>query len=79
MWGNATFAPDDHFQSNYTHGELVAFRDQILRAALAEREQGLEQGLERKEDLLTNMTVESAGEWILARTPKHFQVRVLSL
>ena len=62
VWGNATFAPDDLLDSDFTHGELVAFRDNVLQAASAEEQ-------------LSNMTADSAGAWILARTPKHFQVR----
>lgn len=61
MWGNATFAPDDMDDSSLTHGELIAFRDHVIREAAAEEQ-------------LTNMTADSAGAWILARTPKHFQV-----
>ena len=65
MWGNATFAPDDLIQSNLTHGEIVAFRDHVVRAAAESAE----------DEVLRNLTVNSASEWILARTPKHFQVR----
>ena len=64
VWGNTSFAPDDLSESHLTHGEIVAFRDHVVRAASESGEQ----------ETLKNMTSSSASEWILARTPRHFQV-----
>ncbi|CAL1711147.1 unnamed protein product [Somion occarium] len=57
VWGNATFAPDDMPGSNQTHGELIAFRDAVAQT----------------DSTLSNMTSDTAGNWILEHTPPDFQ------
>ena len=68
IWGNQTAAPDDHNASDVTHGQIVAFRDHLSQAA-SEEDQA-------EYDTIRNITVDSASDWIIARTPKHFQVSV---
>lgn len=46
-------------ENDHTHGELIAFRNAIAETDPA----------------LANMTSDAAGNWILERTPAHFQVR----
>lgn len=48
-------------KSNFSHGDLIAFRKDILQAA-------------GNEDL-SSMTASDASSWILERTPSHFQVK----
>ncbi|TFK90637.1 phospholipid:diacylglycerol acyltransferase [Polyporus arcularius HHB13444] len=64
VWGNTTFAPDDMPNSTHTHGALIAFRQNS--AAL------------RGESALFNMTSQTAGTWILERTPTTFQKMMAS-
>ena len=68
VWGNQTAAPDDPNANDVTHGQIVAFRDHLSKAASVEEE--------AEYDALRNITVNNASTWILARTPKHFQVCV---
>ncbi|KIP11356.1 hypothetical protein PHLGIDRAFT_21774 [Phlebiopsis gigantea 11061_1 CR5-6] len=58
VWGNTTFAPDDVDNRNQTHGELIAFRETVVKA-LGEH--------------INNMTADTASNWILEHTPEHFQ------
>ena len=62
MWGNATFAPDDIDDKDHTHGELIAFRETVVKA-LGEH--------------INNMTADTASNWILEHTPAHFQVSIV--
>ncbi|KAF8839429.1 Lecithin:cholesterol acyltransferase [Paxillus ammoniavirescens] len=62
VWGNETWAPDDESGALHTHGELISFRREMLVA----------QGAGTAEQL-SNMTAETAGMWILERTPTSFQ------
>ncbi|KAF9228378.1 LACT-domain-containing protein [Gyrodon lividus] len=62
VWGDETWAPDDEYGALHTHGELISFRREILAA----------QDVGTAEQL-TNMTAETAGTWILERTPTSFQ------
>jgi hypothetical protein len=61
VWGNTTFAPDDLDERHHSHGELIAFRDTVVKSLGGEH--------------LRNMTADSAGTWILEHTPTHFQVK----
>ncbi|KIK78139.1 hypothetical protein PAXRUDRAFT_834720 [Paxillus rubicundulus Ve08.2h10] len=62
VWGDETWAPDDEYGALHTHGELISFRHEMLVA----------QGAIAAEQL-SNMTAETAGTWILERTPTSFQ------
>lgn len=62
VWGNSTWAPDDLEEKGHTHGELIAFRDSVLKAL--------------GEDTLANMTADAASSWVLAHTPTYFQKMV---
>lgn len=87
VWGDATFAPDDEEEGGHTHGELISFRqtapipldDKDIETSSSMREQtqnATAQGSDKRKTLpiLTNMTVEEAGTWILAHTPLTFRV-----
>ncbi|PCH36716.1 phospholipid:diacylglycerol acyltransferase [Wolfiporia cocos MD-104 SS10] len=65
VWGNATFAPDDLPHNMHTHGELIVFRSSVA----ASDTEGVR---------LSNMTSSQASNWILERTPTHFQQMVES-
>ena len=60
VWGNTTYAPDDTNEFDFSHGELIAFRKNVLEAS-------------GNEDLFS-MTANDASSWILEHTPSHFQV-----
>ena len=62
VWGDSTWAPDDLDNRDHTHGDLIAFRDSVIKAA--------------GEDSLANMTADTVSPWILAHTPTHFQKMV---
>ncbi|TCD62272.1 hypothetical protein EIP91_007111 [Steccherinum ochraceum] len=57
VWGNTTSAPDDIDDSDHSHGELIAFRQSAVE----------------HDPEIMNMTSDSAGNWILERTPPSFQ------
>ena len=45
---------------DHSHGELIAFRHSVVKALADEP--------------VMNMTVDAASNWVLERTPTHFQV-----
>ncbi|KAH8096763.1 Lecithin:cholesterol acyltransferase-domain-containing protein [Cristinia sonorae] len=57
VWGSQLGAPDDATNSTHSHGELIAFRQPALD----------------DDKMTSNMTSDSAGNWILERTPNSFQ------
>jgi phospholipid:diacylglycerol acyltransferase len=87
VWGDATSAPDDEEGGQHTHGELISFR-QTAPIPLDDNDvetppftQGQSnvataQGLDKRKVPSTwkNMTVDDAGDWILAHTPLTFRV-----
>ncbi|GJE91506.1 LACT-domain-containing protein [Phanerochaete sordida] len=62
VWGDSTWAPDDLADRDHTHGDLIAFRDSVIKAA--------------GEETLANMTADTVSPWILAHTPTNFQKMV---
>ncbi|CAK5281824.1 unnamed protein product [Mycena citricolor] len=68
IWGGPDGAPDDEVNCTMTHGELIAFRVQPPPPGVASSGLGVDEG-DRK-----NMTVDTAGSWILQHTPSSFQV-----
>lgn len=60
VWGNATFAPDDLDGKDHSHGELIAFRESVVKALENEH--------------LSNLTAHTTSTWVLERTPSYFQV-----
>lgn len=60
VWGNGASAPDDEDDQDHTHGELIAFRRSVSDS----------------DPDVFNMTSDSAGTWILERTPPYFQKMV---
>ncbi|KAH9828727.1 phospholipid:diacylglycerol acyltransferase [Rhodofomes roseus] len=65
VWGNATFAPDDRSDAAWSHGELILFRESVLKT-------------EGAGSRLRNMTASEASTWILERTPTQFQKMIES-
>jgi phospholipid:diacylglycerol acyltransferase len=81
VWGDATSAPDDEGGGQHTHGELISFRQ---TAPIPLDDNNVEtppniataQGPDKRKVPPTwkNMTVDEAGDWILAHTPLTFRV-----
>ena len=65
VWGNSTFAPDDIDDRDHTHGDFIAFRESVAKALGSEQ--------------VSNMTADTATNWILSHTPAHFQVSPISM
>jgi phospholipid:diacylglycerol acyltransferase len=62
VWGNTTWAPDDHEGATRSHGQLISFREKM---PADESASGI---------LPTgNMTTTQASNWILSHTPSSFQ------
>ena len=77
VWGDATFAPDDE-EGQHTHGELISFR-QTAPIPLDDKDVETPpstQGTDKRKvpPIWKNMTVDEAGNWILAHTPLTFRV-----
>ncbi|KAI0644719.1 LACT-domain-containing protein [Trametes meyenii] len=76
VWGNATWAPDDHANTTHSHGALIAFREgspALNGSGSSSSSSGHEEN-----DGLFNMTSNEAGTWILERTPVSFQKMMAS-
>ncbi|KAI0674898.1 LACT-domain-containing protein [Trametes maxima] len=74
VWGNATWAPDDHANTTHSHGALIAFRE---GSPALDGRASASSG-EESDDGLFNMTSSEAGTWILERTPVSFQKMMAS-
>jgi phospholipid:diacylglycerol acyltransferase len=87
VWGDATFAPDDEGEGQHTHGELISFR-QTAPIPLDDKDVETPPSTQGQAKIATvegpdkrnvppmwkNMTVDEAGNWILAHTPLTFRV-----
>ncbi|KAJ7874819.1 phospholipid:diacylglycerol acyltransferase [Mycena olivaceomarginata] len=69
IWGTPSGAPDDIPGSNHTHGDLIAFRGPPSPPPGGASNAGVEV-------TTRNMTVDTAGDWILQHTSSSFQVGV---